>query len=128
MWLRIWLLILETGVLHGDRELDTKWRAKGTVSLLAKVSNHLPISSTLGPGSFLAPSPWATCLSQAAHARGSSDSQSLGQLGMLAQDVTLRIPPIYANAAVQWFGRFSQSSLCPLSPKPCPAQPGGGGV
>lgn len=52
---------------------------------------------------------------------------SLGQLGMLAQDVTLRIPPIYANAAVR-FGRFSPSSLCPLSPRPSPPQPGGGGV
>lgn len=52
---------------------------------------------------------------------------SLGQLGMLAQDVTLRILPIYANAAVR-FGRFSPSSLCPLSPRPSPPQPGGGGV
>lgn len=54
--------------------------------------------------------------------------KALGQLGMLAQDVTLLIPPIYANAAVRLFARFSPSSLCPLSPKPCPPQPGGGGV
>lgn len=52
---------------------------------------------------------------------------SLGQLGMLAQDVTLRIPLIYAKAAVP-FGRFSLSSRCPLSPRPSPPQPGEGGV
>lgn len=75
MWLRIWLLILGTGALRGDRELDTRWRAKGTVSPLAKVSNHF-FTGTLNPGSFLALTPWATCLSRAAQAKGSSDSQA----------------------------------------------------
>lgn len=49
---------------------------------------------------------------------------SLGQLGMLAQDVTLLILPIYANAAVR-FGRFSPSSLPSKSKtQPSPARRG----
>lgn len=40
---------------------------------------------------------------------------SPGQLGRHAQDVTLRIPPIYANAAV-WFGRFGPSSSSARAP------------
>lgn len=60
MWLRIWLLISGTGALHENRELDARWRTKGTVPPLAKVSNHSPITSTWGCGSFLAPSHWVT--------------------------------------------------------------------
>lgn len=93
MWLRVWLLISGAGALHEDRELDTRWRAKGTVLPLAKVSNHSPINWHLGLWVFLG----TFAVGHRAPSGSPSQKQlrlaSRGGLGMLVQDVTLPISP-----------------------------------